>query len=64
MVQSGEEIIIKNAKNQESVVVIIPYEKYQREHSNKKEQERPLGALKGKASYKIKKDFKVTLLTL
>ncbi len=54
MVRSGEEIIIKNEENQENVAVIISYEKY------KSKQERPLGILKGKATYKIKDDFKIT----
>jgi len=43
------------------VAVIISYEKY------KNNQERPLGILKGKATYKIRDDFKITdeeLLTL
>lgn len=35
--------------------VIVPYEKYK---APKKE--RPLGILKGKASFKIKDDFKMT----
>ena len=59
MVKNGEEIIIKNEENQENMAVIISYEKYKRE--------RPLGILKGKATYKIKDDFKITdkeLLTL
>ena len=61
MVKSGEEIIIKNEENQENVAVIISYKKY------KNNQERPLGILKGKATYKIRDDFKITdeeLLTL
>ncbi len=61
LVKGGEEIIIKDEQNQEEVAVIISYEKY------KNKQERPLGILKGKASYKIKDDFEITdqeLLTL
>jgi len=61
MVKSGEDIIIKNEENQKNVAVIISYEKY------KNNQERPLGILKGKATYKIRDDFKITdeeLLTL
>ncbi len=60
-VQNGEEILIRNAQNQESIAVIIPYQKYL------KKQERTLGILKGKASYQIKTDFKMTdeeMLTL
>ncbi len=67
MVQSGEEIVIKNVKTQENVAVIVPYKNYRRKSSSKKKQERPLGILKGKASYRIKEDFKITdeeLLTL
>ncbi len=67
MVQSGEEIIIKNAKTQENVAVIIPYKKYKKKGKSKEKKERALGILKGKASYKIKEDFKITdeeLLTL
>lgn len=67
MVQSGEEIVIKNVNTQENVAVIVPYKKYQRKDKSKKKQERMLGILKGKASYKIKEDFKITdeeLLTL
>ena len=69
LVQNGEEIIIKSVKNQENVAVIIPYEQYKqylhKQHLQKRE--RPLGILKGKASYKIKDGFKITdeeLLTL
>ena len=61
IVKSGEDIIIKNEENQENVAVIISYKKY------KNNQERPLGILKGKATYKIRDDFKITdeeLLTL
>ena len=60
-VQNGEEIIIKNAQNQEGIAVIIPYKKYL------KKQERTLGILKGKASYQMRDDFQMTdeeLLTL
>jgi len=54
MVKNGEEIIIKDEENQENVAVIISYGNY------KNKQERPLGILKGKATYKIKDDFKIT----
>ncbi len=67
MVQNGEEIVIKSLKTQENVAVIVPYKKYQKKRNSKKRQERPLGILKGKASYRIKEDFKITdeeLLTL
>lgn len=61
MVESGEEILIRNEKSKKSIAVLIPYLKY------KHKKERQLGILKGKASYKIKEDFKITddeLLTL
>ena len=64
LVQNGEEIIIKSDKNQEKVAIIISYEQY-KQYLQKRE--RPLGILKGKASYKIKDGFKITdeeLLTL
>jgi len=60
MVQNGEEIIIKNIQTKENVAVIVPYKKYQKKSMPKKKQERPLGILKGKASYKIRDDFKVS----
>lgn len=57
MIQGGEEIIIKNVQTQEKVAVIIPYNKYQK--GPKSRQERRLGILKGKASFKINDDFKI-----
>jgi antitoxin (DNA-binding transcriptional repressor) of toxin-antitoxin stability system len=54
MVQRGEEIMIRNEQNQENIAVIISYETYQ------KRRERPLGILKGKASYQIRNDFMIT----
>ncbi len=55
MVQQGEDIIIKDDQEQENIAVIISYQKYQ--NSN---HERPLGILKGVASYKIVGDFEIT----
>jgi len=46
-------VIIKDNKSPEKIAVIISYEKYE------KQKERPLGILKGKANYKIKKNFKI-----
>jgi prevent-host-death family protein len=60
LVKSGEEIIIKNSKTRKNIAVIVPYEKYQQKGNAKKKQERTLGILKGKASYKIKGNFQVT----
>ena len=54
MVQRGEEIMIRNEQNQKNIAVIIPYDTYQ------KRRERPLGILKGKATYTIKNDFTIT----
>ncbi len=53
LVKKGEEIFIQSDKNQETEAVIIPFKKY-------KKGSRPLGILKGKASYRIKDDFKIT----
>lgn len=54
MVKNGEDIIIKEEQGQESIAVIIPFKKYvEKEY-------RPLGILKGKASYILKDDFKIT----
>jgi len=60
-VRKGEDIIIKGDSGKENFAVIIPYKNYE----NKKY--RKLGILKGKASYKLNDDFKITeeeLLTL
>ena len=54
MVQKGEEVIITNDRNREKLAVILPYHKY---HPKK---ERNLGVLKGKATFKLKDDFKIT----
>lgn len=54
MVKNGEEIIISKNKTKDKIAVILPYEKY------KKNQERPLGVMKGKATFEIKNDFKMT----
>ncbi len=54
LVKKGEEVIIKNDQNQENIAVIISYTKY------KTSQKRRLGVLKGKASFKLRDDFKIT----
>lgn len=54
IVQNGEDIVITGDQGQEKLAVILPYKKYS--HKNK----RVLGQLKGKATYKIKEDFKIT----
>ena len=52
-IKNGEEIIIEFGKKHEKIAVIIPYKRY-----NLKK--RKVGILKGKASFKIKNDFKMT----
>lgn len=54
LVKNGEDILIKGEQNQENIAVIISYKKY------KNGKDRTLGILKGKASYKIKDNFKIT----
>jgi antitoxin (DNA-binding transcriptional repressor) of toxin-antitoxin stability system len=54
MVKNGEDILIKGEDSKENLAVIIPYKKY------KVKVDRQLGILKGKASYKLKEDFKIT----
>ena len=59
MVQRGEEITIE--QNHKNIAVIISYETY------RKQRERPLGILKGKASCTLHNDFAISdeeLLTL
>lgn len=53
LVKKGEEIFIQSDIGQETEAVIIPFRKYKKES-------RPLGILKGRASYRIKNDFKIT----
>ena len=54
MVKNGEEILIKGDQNKENFAAIILFKKYQGKENRK------LGILKGKASYKIKDNFKMT----
>lgn len=61
LVKNGEDILIKGDHSKENFAVIIPYKKY------KIKKDRQLGILKGKASYKLKDNFKITeeeLLTI
>lgn len=53
-VQAGEEIVISFGKKGTKVAVLMPYRKYKRESP------RPLGLLKGKATFKMKADFQMT----
>ncbi len=54
MVKNGEEIVVGSEKGRGDFAIIIPYKKY------KAKKERALGILKGKASYKLTGDFKIT----
>ena len=54
MVKNGEEIIVSKNKSKEKLAVILPYKKH------KPVQQRPLGILKGKATFQIKDGFKMT----
>ena len=54
LVENGEEILIRKGDNKKNIAVLIPYLQY------KQKKERRLGILKGKASYKIRDDFKIT----
>ena len=53
-IQNGETIVVQNEKNAERIAVIMPFAQYQRKG------QRPLGLLKGKAHFKIKRNFKMT----
>lgn len=55
MIKSGEEILVSTAKGRKTLAVIVPYEKYK-----KRRKKRPLGILKGVASYVMKEDFKIS----
>ncbi len=54
LIQKGESVIVQNEKSAEKIAVIMPYTIFERKSP------RPLGLLKGKASYKIKRNFKMT----
>lgn len=54
IVEKCEDILIKEDHNQENIAIIIPYKKFI------SRSDRPLGILKGKASFKMKDDFKIT----
>jgi antitoxin (DNA-binding transcriptional repressor) of toxin-antitoxin stability system len=53
LIKNGEEVTIEFGKKHEKVAVIIPYKNY-------KTKVRKVGILKGKASFKIKNDFKMS----
>jgi antitoxin (DNA-binding transcriptional repressor) of toxin-antitoxin stability system len=52
-IKKGQEIIVEYGKKHEKLAVIIPYKKYNKT-------KRKVGILKGKASYEIRPDFKMT----
>lgn len=54
MVKNSEEIVVRKNKGAEKLAVILPYGKY------KPAKQRPLGILKGKATFEIKNGFKMT----
>jgi prevent-host-death family protein len=51
----GEEIIISRGRKKENIAVIVPFSEYKEKNRIK------LGSLKGKASYKITKEYKMTV---
>lgn len=53
-VLQGESIGITYGKNKKKVAALVPYSKFMNSHKLK------LGLLKGKASFKIHRDFKIT----
>jgi len=53
-VEAGNEVAITYGKKNQTIAVIIPYEKW------KKKQKRQLGTLEGKMSVKFANDFAMT----
>ncbi len=53
-VQHGEEIAISYGRKKERVAVMVPYKKYQQK------KKRTLGVMEGKATYKVRKGFKIS----
>jgi len=54
IIKMGEDVLVTEDHNQKNIAVIVPYKKYWLK------KDRPLGILKGKASFKMKDDFKIT----
>ena len=54
-VKRGEEVAISYGKRKESIAVIVPYARYRRRKAIK------LGLLKGKATFALSRDFKMTV---
>ena len=55
-VQNGEDIVIIGDKEEDKLAVIVSYQKY----NQRAKGERKLAPLKGKASFKMEEDFKIT----
>lgn len=51
--KKGDEVIIEYGKKHEKLAVIIPYKNY-------KKNKRKVGILKGKATFEMKSNFKIT----
>lgn len=52
--QAGEEIAVSYGKKHETIGVLVPYAKY------RKKRPRKIGALQGKATFRMKADFKIS----
>ena len=57
-VQHGEEIAVSYGRKREKIAVIISYSHY------KQSAKRKLGVMEGKASYRMKGDFKISTAAL
>jgi len=53
-VKKGQEVVISFGKQRKKVAVLVPYSRF------KGRPERKLGLLKGRASYRIHEDFKLS----
>jgi len=54
-VQQGEEVVISRGRKKEHIAVIVPFSEYKEKNRVR------LGSLEGKASYKVKKGYEMTL---
>ena len=54
-VKTGKSVTIAFGRNHEKVAVLIPYSEYR-----KSKKPRKIGILEGQATYKIKKNFKIS----
>ncbi len=52
-IENGEEIIVEFGKSHKKIAILVPYQKYNLKKRN-------IGILEGKASFKMKDDFKMT----